>query len=785
MSTPLSYDLKFDFRFRELKYSCVERIQGDFSGKIELNCENLAVSSVRVNGKDSPYEVSNKKLLIDQESGSEVSISFSGSVSETSLMGIHDAKYEAGHIITTQMEPTGARSVFPCFDEPAAKARFRVEVEADDEVEVIFNTGPKIREVGNGRSHFVFEETPPMSTYLIYLGIGKFDMISKKDDGRTLYVATSPGKAKEGRFSLNLLSRLFRKYESYYKIRFPLPKMHLVALPQFGAGAMENWGAITFRETALLVNRSTSFRFKKQIAYVVSHEFAHQWFGDLVTMKWWDDLWLNESFATFVGYKILSKVHKDWNLWEDFQREETLSSMRKDGLLSTHPIRVEVRDPEEISEIFDDISYGKGASILRMTEQYIGEGRFREGIYKYLKSHEYSNATGEDLWSSLASGSRIDVSSLMKSWLEKGGFPLLRVREDNGSIHLTQEKFTYLSNDDQYLWQIPIFLERAGRRRKMLLRKKNGRIRDTENLRVNPNGEGYYRILFEGDLLDKMLANESSPEFVMKTLDDYYAFLLSGKIDLEQFMRLIGKVRDRNEYSIVLRLAEILSELVNILDSDSLNLAFVSYLRDKLSVFRDEKEENSKVIVERVLTGLALRDAEFRKSEKAKLEDYSNVAPEERTAVLLSAAIEEHNKEALWSMIRNPENDMESVRCMNAMVHLPRNEDVTQFLNFVKSRPEYRGNFIYPLFEAISNKKYRKDLWKWTSENIDEVREVFVGSSTVSRYLEELIAFGGIGNKDLVEDFLRSKNIPEAARAFKNGLERLEINEKVLQRLAK
>jgi Aminopeptidase N len=272
-----------------------------------------------------------------------------------------------------------------------------------------------------------------MSTYLFYLGIGKFQTISRKNKDRFLYLATSPGKAREGKFSLNLLSKLFTKYEAYYKIPFPLPKMHLVALPQFGAGAMENWGAITFREIALLVNNSTSFRFKKQVAYVVSHEFAHQWFGDLVTMKWWDDLWLNESFATFVGYKILAKVHKDWNLWEDFQREETLPSMRKDGLLTTHPIRVEVKDPYEISEIFDDISYGKGASILRMTEQFIGEGKYREGIYQYLKGHEYSNASGEDLWSSLTNASRVDVSSLMKSWLEKAGFPLVIVKEEHKS----------------------------------------------------------------------------------------------------------------------------------------------------------------------------------------------------------------------------------------------------------------------------------------------------------------------------------------------------------------
>ncbi len=780
-----SYNLKFDFKFKELKYECLESVKGKFSGAIEMDSENLTINSIRVDGRDRPFSVADKKLLIDPVEGTEISINFSGKVSETSLMGIHDAKYEKGHIITTQMEPTGARSVFPCFDEPAAKARYKMEINVDDEVEVIFNTHHTEREVANGKAHFVFEETPPMSSYLIYIGIGRFNTISKKTKDRMLYVSTSPKKAKEGRFSLNLLNKLFTKYEAYYKIRFPLSKMHLIALPQFGAGAMENWGAITFREIALLVNKSTSFRFQKQIGYVVSHEFAHQWFGDLVTMKWWDDLWLNESFATFVGYKILAKVHKDWNLWEDFQREETLSSMRKDGLLSTHPIRVEVKSPDEISEIFDEISYGKGASILRMTEQFIGEGRFREGIYQYLKSHEYSNATGEDLWSSLSGASKIDVSSLMKSWLEKGGFPLVKVRESDDAIFVSQQKFSYLGNEDPYLWQVPLFLDRSGKKKKLLLKKKETKIKNSDGIKINANGEGYYRLLFEGNLIDKMLAENSSSEFVMKLIDDYYAFLLSGSIDLQQFISIVDRVKDRNEYSIVLRLSEILSDLTDVVESEALNSMVVNYFREKLKVFKDAKEENSKVVLERVLNELALNDGEFRGTERLKLNDYANVIAEERTAVLISASIDEFNKEALWNMLKNPENDMESVRVMNAMSHLPKNEEVTQFLDYVRSKPEYRANFIYSLFEAISNKSYRKNLWDWTGVNLDGIREIFVGSSTVSRYLEELIARAGIGNRGVVDGFIARINVPEAARAMKNGLERLEINEKLVQRTSK
>jgi tricorn protease interacting factor F2/3 len=777
-----SYNLNFRFRFNELKYDCEEVVIGKFIGQIEFDADNLAINAVKMNGRDVPFTIKDRKLVVGPAEGREIMINFSGSVSETSLMGIHESKYESGHIITTQMEPTGARSVFPCVDEPSAKAKFRVEVNVDDEVEVIFNTRHLERVTGNGRSHFVFEETPPMSTYLIYIGIGRFDLITKRKKDRTLYVAAAPKKAKEGKFSLNLLSKLFTKYESYYKIKYPLSKMHLIAVPQFGAGAMENWGAITFRETAVLVNKSVSFRDKKEIAYTVSHEFAHQWFGDLVTMKWWDDLWLNESFATFVGFKILAKIHKDWNLWEDFMRHETLPSMTKDSLLTTHPIRVEVKSPDEIAEIFDQISYGKGASVLRMTEQFIGEGKFREGVYRYLDAHKYSNASGEDLWTSLSGASKKDVNSFMKSWLEKGGFPLVKIRKEDGRLIIRQQRFSYLTNNDDYLWQIPIFLENGKKRRKLLLKKREIKVKNSDGFLVNPSGEGYYRLLFDDASLEGILSSKGSPEFVMKLVDDYYAFLLSGEVDLLRFTSIIDRLRERNEYSIVLRITGILSELNNILDSEKLISIAVSYMREKFEVFKNTEDENSKVVLQAIMRGLAQIDKEFRDAEKVKLLDYSAIPPEERDAVLISSCMEGFEKERIWGMLKNPENDTELVRLMRAMSHFPLNNEVTEFLDYVNSRTELRANSIYSMFEAIYNKNYRKDLWKWTSFNLQKVRQVFGGTSTVSFYVEELISLAGIGNKNEVEEFVSNAKIPEAARAIKNGLEKLEVNERLVER---
>jgi tricorn protease interacting factor F2/3 len=780
-----SYKLNFDVDFDGLRYSCKEILTGQFGRGAELDCEGLKIKDITSGGVKVPFLLKDKKLVIEPARGKDLTIDFSGEISEQSLMGIHQSKYEGGHIITTQMEPTGARSVFPCVDNPASKAIFKIEVFVNKEVEVVSNSPVKMREVGGGKSHFVFEDTPKMSTYLLYLGIGSFEELKGKYSSTEISVVTTRGKSSQGEFALTTLAELLSEYESYYGIRYPLGKLDLIAVPQFGAGAMENWGAITFRESAILVNRSVSFRFRKQIGYVISHELAHQWFGDLVTMKWWDDLWLNESFATFIGNKMLSKVHGDWRVMEDFLREETLSSMWKDGLLTTHPIRVAVTAPEEIAEIFDAISYGKGASILRMIEQFLGEESFRGGVSEYLKEHSYGSASGEDLWTALSHHSKRDVSGIMKSWLEKGGFPLITMKKNGNKVKISQARFSYLENTDDYLWQVPILVSAGDRERRILLKDKEVEV-ETDNssaFLINKNGEGYYRTMYDGELLRTTLGYDLSPEFRMKLIDDYENFLLAGKVDKSEFMNVMNYIRKYDEYSVVLKAIEALIDFHMILDNDDLLNFTIGYLREKYEKFKGKEDENSKVVLESLLNAMALTDREFRGKQKLKLGNYVSLSAEERQSVLTSSSIEGYGKETIWEMVKRPENDMESLRVMTAISHLNDGKDLIEFLDYSLSHSELRGNIIYSLYGCTSNKGFRDYIWKWVESNIQKIREIYQGSSSVSTFIENMISFSGIGHRSEVDHFINSFDIPEASRAIKNGLERLEVAENLIKRI--
>jgi tricorn protease interacting factor F2/3 len=268
-----------------------------------------------------------------------------------------------------------------------------------------------------------FKKTPKMSTYLLYLGVGKFIQEKSRHGGTELYAAYAdrPTSKINTEFSFDATRKVLDFYESYFGIPFQLPKLHNVAVPEFAYGAMENWGAITYREILLHVDKDTSIRARKSVAHVIAHEIAHMWFGDLVTMRWWDDLWLNESFATFMDYKSTNMAYPEWKVWQDFVRTSTSGAMGRDALTKTHPIMAKVHDPEEIEELFDEISYGKGASILRMIEAYIGSENFKKGVAQYLQKFRYSNASGHDLWSSLQEASGTEVSRDVQANLANPG----------------------------------------------------------------------------------------------------------------------------------------------------------------------------------------------------------------------------------------------------------------------------------------------------------------------------------------------------------------------------
>ncbi len=505
-----SYDIYVDFNFKELTYNGTETISLETDGEIELDASGVEVSKVVVEGKEIPFETSDNKVKIKTTKISgNIIVNFSGKVKE-SLVGIYKAPYNGTYMISTQFESSHAREFIPCVDHPAFKAKFKLTIAVDKGLQVISNMPLKEMKEDKGKVIYAFHETPPMSTYLLYVGIGKFEEF-KLQNNPEIIVATIPGKLSKAKMPAEFARDFIRKYEEYYGIKYQLPKVHLIAVPEFAFGAMENWGAITFRETALLADEKSGFSSIRRVAEVVAHELAHQWFGDLVTMKWWNDLWLNESFATFMSYKIIDMLRPEWDMWAEFLLDETAGALLKDSIPTTHPVETKVNTPEEVEQIFDDISYGKGASILRMIESYLGKDDFRKGISTYLQRYSFGNAEGKDLWQSLEEASGKPVSRLMPHWILEEGYPMVRVQIVGDEIVLTQERFGILPVPDK-VYPIPLTLVINGERKDLLMESKTVRIKvgTVNQIKVNLGKSGFYRVLYEN--LDPVFKTDMTPE---------------------------------------------------------------------------------------------------------------------------------------------------------------------------------------------------------------------------------------------------------------------------------
>ncbi len=415
---PINYSLSFDVDLKKFKFSGKEIIELKVKGSVSeiiLNAVDLEIKHATLSYKKRSLKPKIKlepeKEIIALKFGEKIRgpaklmIEFSGKLNDN-LLGFYRSKFienkKEKYLATTQFEAPYARRCFPCFDEPQYKATFDVTLKLDGKLRAISNM-PIEEQYREGNKKIVkFYRTPQMSTYLLYLGVGEFEFLEDKLGKIVIRIVTTPGKKNQAKFALELTKKFLSYFQEYSGIKYPLPKLDMIALPDFAAGAMENWGAITFRELYLLFDpKMTSTAVKKRIAMIIAHELWHQWSGNLVTMKWWNDLWLNESFATFMSYKAVDNFFPEWDMWEDFIGDETESALEDDCIKATHPIEVEVKNPNQIEEIFDVISYSKGGSILRMLEGYVGEEIFRKGVSKYLSDNKYGNATSEDLWDSL------------------------------------------------------------------------------------------------------------------------------------------------------------------------------------------------------------------------------------------------------------------------------------------------------------------------------------------------------------------------------------------------
>ncbi len=517
-------------------------------------------------------------------------VDFSGQMSP-GLRGLYLA---AGGLAATQFEAADARRVFPCFDEPGFKAVWRLTVDAPKGA-VVLSNGTPLREEDRGALRRVaFSETPPLPTYLVALVVGRVDaMPAVTVRGIPVRTFASPEKLALTGFGQGVAVEVLPRLEDYFGVPYAFGKLDQVGLPEFEAGAMENAGLVTFREVALLLDPATaSLAQKKRVAEVITHELAHQWFGNWVTMTWWDDLWLNEAFATWMAFKTVDQWNPAWRVWLEFDQAKA-AAMHLDALRATHPIRAEVRNVAEAGEAFDLITYEKGGAALRMIEGYLGEDRFRDGIRLYMQRHGRGNAVADDLWGALAEASREPVVELANAWIGQPGFPVVSVARAGRTLRLEQRRFwsdPAHAELDATIWPVPMVIrygdgERIAEQR-VLLREPSAEVTlagegEPDFVCANAGATGFYRVAYDVAGLSALIGHLGTlvPAERIQLLSDEWALVRSGAREMGPFLDLCAAFAGEDDHAVldelVARLASVEHRLVDDSDRPALQ-AFVT-----------------------------------------------------------------------------------------------------------------------------------------------------------------------------------------------------------------
>lgn len=811
---------------------------------VTLNADGLTIAAATVRVGDSEPAAATwavdeeaKRLIVTPaeplEPGPiELTLAFAGAF-DTQLVGLYASRFtdDAGterKLATTQFEATYARKCFPCWDEPAFKASFEVELDIDPSLDAVANSAEVSRQpTPEGRLRLTFAPTIPMSTYLVAFVVGPLAITDPVDvDGTPLRIVHVPGKGELTGFALEAGAFALRYFADYFGLPYPGDKLDLVAIPDFAFGAMENLGCVTFREVLLLIDPKAATHTELQrAADVINHEIAHMWFGDLVTMSWWNGLWLNEAFATFMEMRCTDAFRPEWERWVDFGLART-EAFETDALGATRPIEFEVVSPSDAEGMFDVLTYEKGAAVVRMLEQYLGEDRFRAGINRYMRENQFGNAETTDLWDAIEAETGEPVRRIMDSWIFQGGFPAVSVAAHPDRpevVTLAQERLGYGRGDgpgtagaeaddapggEPARWSVPVLYRWAAegdeepRRGRTLVEASSAQIElaaPPSWLVVNAGGAGFFRVAYGERQLDQLAdiaADELTAIERYALVDDAWAAVMAGRTSSMAFLNLIEAMSGESDRSVWQRLIAGLGQLDRLVDGESqetLQEIAHDVLAPALANLglapregEDDRARQLRGDLVRAL-GTVADDPEIQE-EARRLVAVGLRNPELADAALLAASVDvvasigdEADFNAFvdaWKVASTPQAE---IRYLYALADFTDPELVGRVQRMVLDGLVRSQNAPFLLARSLGNRHNGRDTWEFVSTHWDQLTSMFASSSVV-RMLSTMPRLDQPDQIEATSAFFTAHPVATGARTLTQLLERQQLNGALRQR---
>ena len=777
---PDHYDLSVALHRIERTFTGTVTITGVVANdvaSIRLHAKDLTITSVTVDGTSAEHHQEEYDELVIahphlKAGRHSVTVGYHGVITDD-MNGIYPCYYTVDgveqEVLATQFESHYARQAFPCIDEPEAKATFDVTITTDSHTTVLGNMPVATQRVEDGQFVTSFQTTPRMSTYLVAWVAGD---LQKKTATTTSGVEVSIWSTKAHDpshldFALDIATRTIDFFDEYFGVPYPLPKADHVALPDFSAGAMENWGLITYREIALLVDpKTTTLSTKQYAATVIAHELSHQWFGNLVTMKWWNDLWLNESFANMMEYVAIDALEPDWNVWLDFATNEVVSALRRDSLDGVQSIQTEVHHPDEISTIFDpSIVYAKGGRLLRMLQAHVGTEAMRAGLKQYFEKHAYTNTSANDLWSALSETSGKDIASFMNAWMTQPGFPVVHATKRDDTVTLTQQQFFVgPHNDTGRHWPVP--LHGASDEIPAMLHDNSVSFTYTDStpLRLNISGTAHFITQYDAQLFADIVAQLSTLSSVdtVNFLHEQVLLAKAGRQSYSRIIPLLAHFKQETNDSVWSIVALAINELKRFVENDAAaekklkdyvgTIVLEQYERLGWSASPNEDENDTKL--RSTIISLALYaeipHATKRASHLFATTSPSALDPELRTAIMAHAVrTTPPTTDTKTSTANEPVEGVSDniISSLLALYQQTNNselrDDIAAALTLTKDTATIKRlaqllkdtrfirmqDFSHWFVWLLRNRHGRDDMWQWTRDNWGWIRDTFRGDS--------------------------------------------------------